>query len=112
MTDFSPNPILDASIEAKIDAAFKNGVNFEGIDPSDKDQYDQLMAAVGLTAEEQRYTAEQGIYKMAQAAIGEKVFAAINAGMSISQEDIIPCLEAYFDTVDVATISKLQGKRP
>ena len=100
MTDFSPNPILDASIEAKIDAAFKNGVNFEGIDPSEKDQYDALMLAVGLTAEEQRYAAEQGIYKMAQAAIGEKIFAAINSGMNIRQEDIIPCLEAYFEAGD------------
>lgn len=100
MTDFSPNPALDASIEAKIDAAFKNGVNFAGVDPSNKEQYDALMDAVGLTAEEQRYTAEQGIYKMAQAAIGEKIFAAINAGMKISQEDIIPCLEAYFEAGD------------
>ncbi|NBB07887.1 hypothetical protein [Pseudomonas monteilii] len=112
MTDFTPNPAMDAAIEAKIDAAFKSGITFEGVDPSKKDQYDALMEAVGFTAEEQRYAAEQGIYKMAQAAIGEKIFAAINAGMKISQEDIIPCLEAYFDTVDVAALSKLQGKRP
>lgn len=111
MTDFTPNPAMDAAIEAKIDAAFKSGITFEGVDPSEKDQYDALMLAVGLTAEEQRYAAEQGIYKMAQAAIGEKIFAAINAGMKISQEDIIPCLEAYFDTVDIATLSKTPGKR-
>lgn len=32
MTDFTPNPAMDAAIEAKIDAAFKSGITFEGVD--------------------------------------------------------------------------------
>lgn len=100
MADYTPNPVMDASIEAKIDAAFKNGIQFDGVDINDKAQYDALMSAVGLSAEEQRYMAEQSVFKMVQASIGEKIFVAIQTGIKVKQSDIIPCLMAYFEAGD------------
>lgn len=102
MTDFSPNAALDASIEAKIEAAVKRGVNFN-VDPAKEGEYEALMGSIGLTAEEQRYSAEQAIYKTAQVVFGEKFFAAIKAGMAgtaFDPADIIPCLTAYFEAGD------------
>lgn len=97
MADYTPNPQMDASIEAKMDAAFKKGIQLDGVDINDKAQYDALISAVGISAEEQRYMAEQSVFKMVQASIGEKIYLAIQTGIQVKQSDIIPCLTAYFE---------------
>lgn len=98
MRDFTPKPELDASIEAKIEAAFRaSGLNRNTITD---EQIAGLLKTVDLTPEELRYSGEQGIYNMVKAELGKKLFEIISEHMKMPREDIIPCLTAYFDSAE------------
>jgi hypothetical protein len=102
---FDPDPEMNASIEAKIEAGLAQGIDLSNLDPNDAEKFVSLMDRIGVTAEEQRYMAEQSVYRMAKVVLGKKIIETLNAGkMIMDRADVIPCLQAYYEALDEGEI--------
>lgn len=104
MTDFTPNPVLQASIEAKVLAAQAGSA----VDPSTM-TFEEFTAFVtkqskDFTPEECRYMAEQTVYRAVQVELGKRIINTLNQHMKMDRVEIVPCIEAYFAAVDAGEV--------
>ena len=102
MNKYSPNPEMDAAIEAKVRAAMAAA----GKDPWSVSEDDLVgyYKDAGFTDAEKRYMAEQHIYRQAQVVIGQRIYEAIEQSIKTRREEVIPCLTAYFEALDAGEV--------
>lgn len=103
MTEFKfPNPQIEASIEAKTEAAIA-AIAATGRDPATltPQEMDTLIKSIDLTPEEFRYSGEMEIHRMVSVEIGRRIVDTLNNNnCRVHRDDIIPCLQAYFESLD------------
>lgn len=97
-----PNLEIEASIEAKTEAAIA-AIAATGRDPTTltEDEQDALAQSIDLTPEEFRYSGELEIHRMVCIEIGRRIVDTLNNNnCRVNRDDIIPCLQAYFESLD------------
>lgn len=97
-----PNPEIEASIEAKTEAAIA-AVAATGRDPTSltSEEMHALIKSIDLTPEEFRYSGELEIHRMVSVEIGRRIIDTLNNNnCRVHRDDIIPCLQAYFASLD------------
>lgn len=97
-----PNLEIEASIEAKTEAAIA-AIAATGRDPTTltEAEQDALAKSIELTPEEFRYSGELEIHRMVCIEIGRRIVDTLNNNnCRVNRGDIIPCLQAYFESLD------------
>lgn len=104
MSDYAPNPIYEASIEAKFEQVLAaSGKNRNRLT---EDEIVELSKRTQdtLTPEEKRYTAEQHTYKLTKIEIGKRVIQTLNQHYLVERKDLVPCVEAYYAALDAGEV--------
>lgn len=105
LSDFDPDPAMDAAIEAKIGAVLNAGVGQTVSGLPDDAACRAVLDVIELTDEEREYVARQGLVTAIRVEVGRKVVETLNAGnMRIGREDLFSSLTAYFEAVDAGEV--------
>jgi hypothetical protein len=97
-----PNPEIEASIAAKTDAAIvalaATGRDVSALTAED---LEEIAETIELTPEEFRYSGELEIHRMVCVEIGRRIVDTLNNNnCRVHRDDIIPCLHAYFESLE------------
>lgn len=97
-----PNPEIEASIAAKTEAAIV-ALAATGRDVSTltAEDLEEIAEGIELTPEEFRYSSEVEIHRAIRVEIGRRIIDTLNNNnCRLHRDDIIPCIEAYFASLD------------
>lgn len=102
------NTDIQNSIDKKVEDAFEafaaehHGGNAGLIDEK---KSLEIIKSIQFTEAERRHLGMQGLEIIVQVSIGQKVIETLkNNSCNVHRDDLIPCIQAYFDAVDAGEV--------